>query len=134
MAITQAVPNSFKDELVRGIHDFSADVFKLALYASTATLNKTTTVYTAAGEIAPAGYTAGGIVLAGVSISFNGDELRIAWTDPTWNPVSFVARGAMIYNSSKANRAIAILDFGADVVSTADVFTVDLPVNVVYIP
>jgi hypothetical protein len=134
MAITQAVPKSFKDELVRGIHVFDADVFKLALYVAAATLNKDTTAYTAANEMAAAGYAAGGIVLAGISISFNGDELRVTWTDPVWTPVSFNSRGCLIYNSSKANRAVAVLDFGADIVSTNDDFTVDLPVNTVYIP
>jgi hypothetical protein len=132
--ITQAICKSFKNELVTGVHVFGTDVFKLALFLAAATLNKDTAAYASTNEMVAAGYSAGGIVLANISVAFNGDELRITWDDPIWTPVSFLAAGALIYNASKGNKAVAVLDFGGNITSTLDDFTVDLPVNVLYIP
>lgn len=128
MAITQAVCNSFKEELFEGIHG-PADVYKIALYESTATLDATTTAYTTVGEVTGTGYTAGGVTLQGYT---PGSASGVAWidwtTDPSWANATITARGALIYNDTEVGKpAIAVLDFGADISSTNDTFTVTLP-------
>ena len=123
--ITQTATTPFKAELLQGIHDFNTDVFKLALYVATADLGANTTVYTTAGEVSGAGYTAGGETMTGVSVSPQG---FVNFANVVWPVANFTARGALIYNSSKANRAVAVLDFGADKTATTS-FTVQVPPN-----
>jgi len=123
--ITQTATTPFKAELLQGIHDFNTDVFKLALYVATADLGANTAVYTTVGEVSGAGYTAGGETMTGVSVSPQG---FVNFANVVWNPANFTARGALIYNSSKANRAVAVLDFGADKTATTS-FTVQVPPN-----
>lgn len=127
MAITSAVCNSFKQELLGGIHDLDTDVIKLALYTSAATLGATTTAYTTSNEVVGAGYTAGGNTLSGAAISLDGSVAIIDFSDTTWSNATITARGALIYNSSKSNRAIATIDFGGDKISTSGDFTVVFP-------
>lgn len=128
MAITQAIPVSFKLELTQGVH-LSADVYKIALYTSSATLDATTTAYSATNEVVGAGYTAGGATLVGYSGSIVGSKAVLDWTtDPSWANATITARGALIYNSSKSNKAVYVMDFGADKTSTSGTFTVTLPV------
>lgn len=131
--IIQCVTNSFRSEMLQGIHDLSTDVLKLALYTGSANLYPTTTVYSATGEAVASGYTAGGLVLTGVTISTG----TASTTDPAVVYVSFnnavwtaalTARGGLIYNASKADRSIAVLDFGSDKTSTTT-FTVQMPAN-----
>lgn len=127
MAITAAVCNSYKQEILQGTHS-SADTYKIALYTSAATLNKTTTVYSATNEVVGTGYTAGGATLAGLNITLSGDTAVLDFTtDPSWPTASITARGALIYNSSKGNKAVAAFDFGSDITSTNGTFTVQLP-------
>lgn len=127
MPITAAIPNSFKADLFAGVHA-AADVYKIALYTSAATLDKTTTAYSATNEVSGTGYTAGGATLAGYTPGSGSDVAWIDWTtDPTWANATITARGALIYNSSKSNKAVAVIDFGADITSTAATFTVQLP-------
>ena len=123
--ITQTATTPFKAELLQGIHDFNTDVFKLALYVATADLGANTAVYTTAGEVSGAGYTAGGETMAGVSVSPQG---FVNFANVVWPVANFTARGALIYNSSKANRAVAVLDYGADKTATTS-FTVQVPPN-----
>jgi hypothetical protein len=128
MAITAAAANTFKQELLGMETHRAADVYKIALYTSAATLGKATAVYTATGEATGSGYTAGGQALAGFSATLDGDTAVLDWTtDPSWANATITARGALIYNSSKGNKAVAVLDFGADVTSTNAAFTVALP-------
>jgi hypothetical protein len=127
MAIIQTQCTSFKAELYAGVHDLTTDTLKMALYEASADLGAATTTYTATGEISGAGYTAGGVTLTGVSIGSSGGTAWVTFDNPSWTGASFTARGALIYNSSKANRAIAVLDFGADRTTTGT-FTVTLPV------
>lgn len=127
MAIIQTQCTSFKAELYAGVHDLTTDTLKMALYEASADLGAATTAYTATGEISGAGYTAGGVTLTGVSIGSSGGTAWVTFDNPSWTGASFTARGALIYNSSKANRAIAVLDFGADRTTTGT-FTVTLPV------
>lgn len=128
MSLTQSMVSSFKSEVLGGIHDLDTDVIMIALYTSSATLSAATTVYTATNEVATAGgYTAGGIQLTSPVISLDGTTGICDFDDATWPAATITARGALIYNSSKSNKAIAVLDFGADKISTAGAFTVILP-------
>lgn len=127
MAITQAMPTSFKVELLGGVHVFGTDVFKIALYTSAATLGASTTVYSATNEVVGTGYTAGGNVLTAEVTSSGGTTAFVDFGDSTWTSATITARGALIYNSSKGNKAVAVLDFGSDKTSTAGDFVVQMP-------
>jgi len=129
MAITAAVCNSFKTELLAMTPHTAADVYKIALYTSAATLSKATTAYSATNEVGNSGtYAAGGLTLVGFTASLDTDTAILDWTtDPQWTGATITARGALIYNSSRSNKALAVLDFGADITSTAGTFTVALP-------
>lgn len=129
MAITQTQTTSFKAELYEAVHDFTTDVFKMALYTSSADLGADTTVYTTAGEVSGGGYTAGGKTLTGATINTGYGTAYITFDTPvTWSGVTFTARGALIYNSSKGNKAVAVYNFGADMTAGAtNVFNVVMP-------
>ena len=129
MPITQAMCASFKQQILLGEHDLDTDVIKIALYTSAATLGASTTAYTATDEVVGTGYTAGGNTLAGATVSLTGTTAFVDFSDTTWSNATITARGALIYNSSKSNKAIAVLDFGADKTSTAGDFTVVFPAN-----
>ena len=128
MAIFQTLVNSFKVEVLEAVHDFSTDTFKLALYVSTANLGAGTTVYGTSGEVVGTGYTAGGVTLTGTTVQSSGGTAYVDFGDATWSPASFTARGALIYNASKGNKAVAVLDFGADKTATNN-FVVQMPSN-----
>ena len=125
--ITQTATTSFKAELLQGVHDFDTDTFKIALYLATADLGASTTVYAATSETSGTGYTAGGEVMTGISVNAAG---FVAFANVSWNPAAFTARGALIYNSSKANKSVAVLDFGSDKTAT-NTFLVQMPANTV---
>jgi hypothetical protein len=128
MAITQAMCNSFKTELLGGTHDLDTDTIKIALYTSSATLGASTTAYSTTNEVTGStGYTAGGNTLSGASITLSGSTAIVDFTDTTWSSATITARGALIYNSSKSDKAIAVLDFGSDKSSTNGDFTVVFP-------
>lgn len=126
--IAQTVTDSFLEQLFLGVHDFSTDTFKLALYTASATLNADTTVYVTSGETTGTGYTAGGVTLTGVAVSQSGGVSYVDFADAVWNPAAFTARAALIYNSSKSNKAVAVLDFGSDKTASTS-FTVQMPAN-----
>jgi hypothetical protein len=145
MPITQAMPASFKRELMQCYHLFqngnnpartvntTPDTIKMALYVSAATMDKTTTAYSATNEVASGGgYTTGGNTLT-ISTAPTSDTAGavnaayISFTDSAWTTATFTARGALIYNSSQSNRAIAVLDFGSDKTVTSGTFTVQFP-------
>jgi hypothetical protein len=131
MAITQALCTSFKVEILQGIHNFTAstgDVFKLALYTSSANLSAATTVYSSTNEVANSGsYTAGGGTLTNITPTSSGTTAFLDFADISFTSATITARGALIYNSSKSNRAVAVLDFGSDKISTTGTFTVQFP-------
>jgi len=130
MAITQTLCTSFKVELLQGIHDLTAagDTFKIALYTSTATLNAATTAYSATNEVTGTGYTAGGVNLTNVDPTSSGTTAIATFSNsPQWTSATFTADGALIYNSTKANRAVAVLDFGGPKGVTAGTFTINFP-------
>jgi hypothetical protein len=126
MAITAAVTNSFKLEAIQGIH-LSTDTYKIALFTSAAALSKATTAYSTTGETSGTGYTAGGQNLTGYSATLDTDTAILDFADPSWASATITARGALIYNASKANRSLVVLDFGADITSTNGPFSVTLP-------
>jgi hypothetical protein len=121
---------SFKKELLEGLHDFNAsggNTYKLALYDNTATLDASTTVYTTTGEISGTGYSAGGSALTNVDPTSSGTTGFCDFDDLTFSTATITARGALIYNSTNGNRAVVVLDFGADKTSTAGDFTIVFP-------
>jgi hypothetical protein len=126
--IYQTITLSFKEQILKGEHDLLTDTLKLALYYSTADLSEDTTVYTATGEVSGTGYSAGGVVLTGVSINKLNDVVYVNFNNAVWNPASFTAAGGLIYNVSKSNKSIAVLSFGNDKVATNS-FTVQMPAN-----
>lgn len=104
-----------------------ADTMKIALYTNLATLDATTTVYSAANEVVGTGYTAGGNTLTGTAISFSGTTVWLTFSDTFWAAATIIARGALIYDSTRANAAIAVLDFSSDKTATANTFTIQMP-------
>lgn len=129
MAIEQALCSSFKQQILLGEHDLDTDVIKIALYTSLANLGPSTTAYTATGEVVGSGYVAGGNTLTGAQVSLAGTTAFVTFANTSWPASTITARGALIYNSSKSNKAVAVLDFGADKISSASTFTVQFPVN-----
>lgn len=131
MPITQAMCTSFKQELLTATHNFTAstgDVFKIALYTSAATLGASTTAYSTTNEVATGGnYTAGGNTLTNVTPTTSGTTAFTDFADTTWAAATITANGALIYNSSKSNKAVAVLAFGGDKTSTAGDFTIIFP-------
>lgn len=127
MPILQGQTTSFKLELPQAIHNLLTDTLKIALYTSLADIGPTTTVYTATNEVTGTGYTAGGETLTGAAITADGTTACITFNNVSWPGSGFTAKGALIYNVSKANRSIAVLDFGSDKTSTN--FTVTFPVS-----
>ena len=135
MAISQAMCTSFKDQLLEGAHDFRSsggDAFKLALYTSAATLGASTTTYSATNEVPNSGsYTAGGGALTNISPTTSGTTAFADFADLSFTSATITARGALIYNTTPAhtytNPAVAVLDFGADKISTTGTFTIQFP-------
>ena len=134
MAITQAICNTFKEELLQGDHNFDSggDVFKLALYTSAATLDSSTTVYTSTNEVGASGqYSAGGGALVNSGTSVVGGVAFCDFADLSFTGVTLTARGALIYNTSAtvANAAVAVLDFSSDKTATDGTFTIVFPAD-----
>ena len=131
MAISQAVANSFKKEILEGVHDLEngGDTFKLALYTSQAVLSSATTSYTTTEETPDSGqYVAGGGVLTNQQVSLATGGVAIAdFNDLSFTGVTLTARGALIYNSTEAKKAVCVLDFGADKTATSGTFTIQFP-------
>ena len=138
MAITQAVCDSFKKELLEGEHDFRSsggDQFKLALYGSSASLSNTTTAYTTSQEVSASGtYSAGGGNLTSTGAAATNNTSFIDFSDISFTSASITAQAAVIYNSNttattNTNAAVMVLDFGAVKTSTSGTFTVQFPTN-----
>jgi hypothetical protein len=134
MAITQALPNSFKKQLLDGDQDFSTsgaggDKFKLALYVSTATLGAATTSYTTSGEVSSSGtgYTTGGKALVNSGTSVVSTVAFTDFADLSFQNVTLTARGCLIYNTSFSNSAVAVLNFTTDKTATSGTFTIQFP-------
>lgn len=138
MAITQAMCTSFKVDLLNGKQAFgttvtrgttTADTFKIALYTSSATLDSTTTTYSGTNEVANGnGYTTGGNTLSVAQVpTSTGTTAWLDFTDSTWSNATITANGALIYNNTQGNAAVAVLAFGGDKTSTNGDFTIVFP-------
>ena len=128
MAITQAMCTQFKRDVMLGLHDLDSDTIKIALYTSSASLSADTTAYTTSGEVASGGgYTTGGETLASASVIENGTSGCFDSDDPEWTSATFTARGALIYNDTDGDRAIAVLDFGGDFTVAGGTFKIVFP-------
>lgn len=129
MSIQQTLTTSFKQQILQAQQDLSTDTLKLALYTGLATLGPTTAIYTTSYEVVGTGYTAGGVVLTGVTISTSANGVvYVDFDNAVWNPAAFTCRGALIYNASKGNKSVAVLDFGSDKTCQTS-FTVQMPEN-----
>lgn len=127
MAITSGICISFKKEILLGEHDLDTDALKLALYTSAASLSDGTTAYTATGETSGSGYSAGGVTLTGIDVTTDSSVAVVSITDAVVTAATITARGALIYNSTNANKAVAVFDFGADKSSSNGDFTIQFP-------
>jgi hypothetical protein len=130
MAITQAVCNSFKKELLDGVHDLASggDAFNLSLYTSQATINAATTSFTTGNEVGDSGqYTSGGSQLQSQQTSVASGVAIVDFADLSFTGVTLTARGALIYNSTDGKKAVCALDFGGDKTATAGTFTIQFP-------
>ena len=129
MAILQGMCSSFKQESWLGIHNLPVDTIKLALYTASADLSQATTAYSVStpGQVpAGSGYVTDGVTLTNVQVLLSGTTAYVTFDNPVWAGASFTCRGGLIYNSSQANRAIAVLDFGADKTASGT-FTIQMP-------
>ena len=126
MSILQTQTTSFKAELYQAVHDLTTDVLKVALYTGNADLNETTTVYTTLNEVTGGGYVAGGVILTGTTVNSSGYTAYVNFNNASFS-AAVTARCALIYNSSKGNKSIAVLDFGSD--KTSSSFTLTMPAN-----
>ena len=132
MAITQAIPNSFRGELLTGTHNFTVatNVFKLALYTSASVMSSATTSFSTTAEVANTGqYVTGGGVLVNISPVVSSGVAFIDFNDISFTGVTLTAAGALIYNTSSSNAAVAVLDFGGDKTATSGTFTVQFPAD-----
>ena len=128
--ITQTITNQFKSDILQGVQNLLTDSLYLALYTGNATLNANTTTYTSANEVSSTNYTAGGQLVTGVTINTDTQNniVYVNFNNVTWTNVSFVCRGALLYNASKGNNSIAILNWGSDK-NAGPNFVIQLPVN-----
>lgn len=124
MALTQTTTTQAK---YTALDYLATGTLKMALYTAQANLDADTLVYTTDNEVVGTGYTAGGEVLTGVTVAKSGTVAYLTFNNVTWDPASFTARGALIYNTNLGNLAVAVLDFGSDK-TAASTFTVQLPV------
>jgi hypothetical protein len=127
MTIQQTQTTSFKKELYQGIHDLETDDIYIALYTANASLDQSTTEYTTSNEITDSGYTAGGQLLTDPVVSSSGYTAYVSFANPSWSG-AITARCALLYNASKANRSVAVIDFGSNKISTST-FTITMPAN-----
>tara|TARA_R110001632_G_scaffold116813_1_gene228599 strand:+ start:1224 stop:1646 length:423 start_codon:yes stop_codon:yes gene_type:complete len=128
MAITQAMCTQFKRDVMLGLHDLDSDTIKIALYTDAATLNATTTAYSATNEVANGnGYTTGGVTLANASVIINSTSGCFDSDNPEWTSATFTARGALIYNDTESDLAIAVLDFGGNFSVAGGTFRIVFP-------
>jgi hypothetical protein len=129
MSIQQTLTTSFKQEMLQAGQNLATDTLYMALYVAAADIGPNTTVYAIDNEVVGTGYTAGGQQLTGVTIStsING-VVYVSFDNVVWSAASFTARGALIYNTTRGNASVAVLDFGSDKICS-NTFTVTMPAN-----
>ena len=131
MAITQTLTDTFKQDCLDGAQNLGngGNTLKIALYTSSASLGATTTAYATTNEVSGTGYTAGGVTLSSQAVAYDSSN-NVAYfdsADPSWSSATITARGALIYNNSKSNASISVLDFGSDFSSSNGTFQVQFP-------
>ena len=131
MAITSAVCNSFKTEVLKAVHNFTngQNQFNLALYTSSATLNKSTTAYTTSNEVANGnGYTTKGAALTNVTPALSGDTAVCDFANISFTSASFTANGCLIFNeTASGDPSVCAIAFGGDKTVTSGTFTIEFP-------
>ena len=132
MPIQQGLTNSFKQEMLQAGQNLATDTLRMALYTALSDIGPLTTVYTATNELPNGnGYTAGGVVMTGATITTDVQTgtVFVDFADVSWPGANFIARGALIYNTTRSNKAVAVLDFGSDKTFTSTNNTVTMPAN-----
>ena len=131
MAIQQGLTNSFKQDILQAGQDIITDTLYMALYTAFSDIGPLTTAYTATNEVTGTGYTAGGVVVTGAILSTDEQTgtVYVNFDNVSWPGANFIARGALIYNTSKSNKSVAVLDFGADKTFSSTSNTVTMPAN-----
>jgi hypothetical protein len=134
MAIQQGLTNSFKQEMLQAGQNLATNTLKMALYTAFSDIGPLTTVYTATNEVTGTGYTAGGVVMTGVTINtelsgVDSGTVFVDFNNVSWPGASFTARGALIYNVTQSNKSVAVLDFGSDKIFSSVSNTVVMPEN-----
>jgi plasmid replication initiation protein len=127
MAITQALANVFKEDLMDTTANLEANTLKVALYDNTATLSSATTAYAVANEASGTNYTAGGETISGAAVTLDGSTAIFDCDNVSWANATITAQAALIYNNSFSNAAIAVLDFGGNKTSTNGTFEIQMP-------
>ena len=133
MAISSAVCNSFKQEILVGTHNFTAssgNAFKLALYTSSASMGASTTAYSSSNEISNtsgSAYSAGGKTITSVTPALDGSTACCDFADVSWTSASFTANGCLIYNDTQSDKACAVVAFGGDKTVSSGTFTIQFP-------
>ena len=133
MAITSAVCTSFKVELLKGTHNFTAttgNTFKIALFTSSATLGASTTAFSTSNEITNSSgtaYTSGGATLTSVTPVADSTTAVCDFNDVSFSSASFTANGALIYNDTQSDKAVAVKAFGGDKTVSSGTFTIQFP-------
>jgi hypothetical protein len=127
MSIIQTQTTSFKAELYQGVHNLLADTLYMSLYTGFANLGPGTTVYTPTNEVTGTGYTAGGIQVTGATVNTYNYTAYVNFNNVVWLNSQITARCALLYNASKGNKSICVIDFGSD--KTMTNFTITMPVN-----
>jgi len=131
MAISQTLTDTFLQDCLDGAQNLGngGNTLKIALYTSSASLGATSSAYSATNEVSGTGYTAGGVALSSQAVAYDSTN-QVAYfdaADPSWSSATITARGALIYNNTKSNASIAVLDFGSDYSSSNGTFQVQLP-------
>ena len=134
MAIQQGLTNSFKQEMLQAGQNLATDTLKMALYTAFSDIGPLTTVYTTTNEVTGTGYSAGGVAVTGATISTqttgpDAGTVYVDFNNVSWPGANFVARGALIYNVTRSNKSVAVLDFGSDKTFSSVNNTVTMPVN-----
>jgi hypothetical protein len=134
MAIQQGLTNSFKQDMLQAGQDIITDTLYMALYTALSDIGPLTTEYTTANEVTGTGYTAGGVEVTGATLStetagYAAGTVYVNFDDVSWPGANFIARGALIYNTTQSNKSVAVIDFGSDKTFSSTSNTVTMPEN-----
>jgi hypothetical protein len=131
MAIQQGLTNSFKQEMLQAGQNLLTDTLFMSLYTGAATIGSITTAYTASNEVTGTGYTAGGVQVTGATLATDvtTGTVYMNFNNVSFPGANFTARGALIYNVTRSNKSVLVLDFGADKTFSSTTNTVTMPVN-----